>query len=99
LPDARGCHRQALGGSGRLEPRAWAPDVCPTVRHEIIVKIARERLLFLGDFWGSCAINFGAGYVLLSNLKRGLAIPIALILVTAGFIARLVIKSKRKANQ
>jgi hypothetical protein len=63
------------------------------------MKISRERFLFLSDYWGSCAINFGAGYVLLSNFKSGIAIPIALILLTVGFIVRLVIKAKRKSNQ
>jgi hypothetical protein len=63
------------------------------------MKISRERFLVLLDYWASGAIYFGAGYWFLSQLKSGIAVPIAFGFITVGFIVRLVLHVRRRSKQ
>jgi hypothetical protein len=63
------------------------------------VKGSRESLLIQVDYWASGAIYMGAGYWFLSQVSRGIAVPIALSLLIVGFIVRLVLHARRKSGQ
>lgn len=58
------------------------------------MKINTERVLILTERWASCAIAFGTGYWMLSYLKGGVALIIALALAGLGAFAKLVSHSR-----
>ena len=58
------------------------------------MKIKTERVLILVEHWASCAIAFGIGYWMLSYLKSGVALMIALALACLGAFAKLVAHSR-----
>jgi hypothetical protein len=51
-----------------------------------------ERRLLRGHFWASCAIMFGVGYLVLSQIKYG--ILVAMALTFTGAVGKLVIHSR-----
>ena len=60
------------------------------------MKNGNRRFWLTLDYWAGAAGFFGAGYVLLSNLKSGVATPIALVLVTIGFIVSIFVRARQK---
>ena len=56
------------------------------------MKTNSETKLLQGHFWASCAIMFGVGYMVLSQIKYGFLVAVALTL--CGALAKLVIHSR-----
>ena len=58
------------------------------------MKTNTERFLILTERWATCAIAFGIGHWMLSYLKSGVALIIALALVSLGAFATLLAHSR-----
>jgi hypothetical protein len=56
------------------------------------MKINTEANLLRAHLWASCAIMFGAGYILLSQIKYGILLAIALTF--SGALAKLMVQSR-----
>ena len=56
------------------------------------MKTNSEAKLLRGHFWASCGIMFGVGYMVLSQVKYGILVAVALTL--CGALAKLIIHSR-----
>ena len=60
------------------------------------MKMNAERVMVLIEHWAGCAIFFGLGYWMLSYLKSGAALLIALAVIMLGAFTKLVTHSRLK---
>ena len=65
---------------------------CPVHTSHTLMKTNSEAKLLRAHFWASCAIMFGAGYMVLSQIRH--AILVAIVVTLFGALAKLIIQSR-----